>query len=110
MSKIVLGRRGFDASSENVSAQESGVSDDEIVALGNQMGKGYFHTLKTLNLASFAFYPHYFSVRVGVLLDVSLLHAVFLLAGHCESDDSRVGRQRVGRCGRQRAATGGIVL
>jgi hypothetical protein len=59
MSKIVLGRRGFDASSENVSAQESGVSDDEIVALGNQMGKGYFHTLKTLNLASFAF-PFFF--------------------------------------------------
>ncbi len=57
MAKIVLGRRGFDASSENISAQESGVSDSEIVALGNQFGEGCFHTLKTLNLVSLRFIP-----------------------------------------------------
>ncbi len=47
----IFGR--FDASSENVSAQESGVKDAEIVALGNQMGEGHFEKLQTLNVVSF---------------------------------------------------------
>ena len=46
----IFGR--FDADSENVSAQESGVKDAEIVALGDQMGAGHFEKLQTLNVVS----------------------------------------------------------
>ena len=50
MSLKIFGR--FDADSENVSAQESGVKDAEIVALGDQMGAGHFERLQTLNVVS----------------------------------------------------------
>ena len=53
MAKVKLGSKEFDVDCDVIWASESGVSDEECVALGARMKGGEFQRVKTVELVSF---------------------------------------------------------
>jgi hypothetical protein len=60
-SAVLLGRKEFDADSEEIDAGCCGVSSADLDVFGNRIVSGDFKNLKSLNLVGYYFYP-FFSV------------------------------------------------